>query len=298
MFVAHRAALMWWTGKALGFDLETDGRDPADARIITAATVRIGDGAPEEHEVLVQPERDIPAEATSVHGITTEHAREHGKLREAAIPAIAATMAEALGPEVPMVGHNASYDLTVLDREMRRTGVGRLETDRAAGHQVVLILGRQTAAVFPVIDTYVLDKAVDRYRPGKRRLEVAAAHYGVAMAEGSAHGATADVVASLRIAITIANRCGMESLDEIAALYADRKYPKGVARAFYEVGEMTLSDLHAAQVRWAREQAVGLKEHFIKQGKTQDAATVDGSWPLRTLTDGASPVETVDTTLV
>jgi DNA polymerase-3 subunit epsilon len=155
----------------------------------------------------------------------------------------------------------------------------------------------------------VIDKAVDRYRPGKRKLAVTAEHYGVPMAEGSAHGATADVYASLRIAWTIAKRCSMANgegrdgydmqlCNEIMEIYRDRTYPNKVAQSFAEVGRLTLPELHAAQARWARDQAKGLREHFIKNPDKGDPDTVDGSWPLRRLTDGASAIETVSTTLV
>jgi len=294
---------MWWSGNALGFDIESDGKDPLDARIITAATVSLAKSddttVAQEMELMLKPEREIPAEATGVHGITTERAEREGTDRAPGIALLAGTIADLAGPDRPLVGHNLSYDLTVLDRELRRLGTGFLICDPVTfgDRQVGLVIGNEEVTRFPVIDTYVLDKAVDRYRPGSRKLEAVARHYGVAMAEGSAHGATADVVAALRIAITIANRCAMP-ISAVADLYMDRRYPMKVAESFYDLGALALPDLHAAQVRWAREQAAGLREHFISQGKIEDAKTVDGSWPLRTLTDGVSPVETIDTTLV
>src|SRR3982751_6085970 len=181
---------MWWTGQAIGLDFETDGPIPTEARAITCAMVRIDNGmAPEDLEVMIQPEREIPAEATAVHGITTERARAEGQMRGGDSAPIGATLAEVAGPDIPVVGHNVgSYDLTLLDREMRRTGVGFLELD--PGNSFVMMVGTDGKVIgrqFPVIDTYVLDKAVDKYRKGKRRLEPTAAFYGVPMAEGAAH---------------------------------------------------------------------------------------------------------------
>jgi DNA polymerase III epsilon subunit-like protein len=257
----------WWTGGALGLDFETDGPEPTEARAITCALVNVTPGnPPQPMELMLQPERDIPEGAAAIHGITTERARAEGVLREAGIAQIVATIAELVGPERPVVGHNVgSYDLTLLDREMRRLGLGRLERERnvfGTIDQVRLIVGDDLACTFPVIDTLVLDKAVDKYRKGKRKLEVTAAHYGVPMAEGSAHGATADVVASIRIAIAIANRY-----------------------AATEIGAMRLPDLHCAQVRWAGEQAAGLADYFRRSGKTEEAEGVSGEWPFRSFTD-------------
>jgi DNA polymerase III subunit epsilon len=276
--------MTWWSGVALGFDTESDDVEPTEARIIEGALVHLTPGsAPREMGVLLQPEREIPEGAVSVHGITTERAREEGVLREIGVGQIVTTIAELAGPEVPIVGHNVSYDLTLLDREMRRLGIGFLALD--PGTDFVMLVGpgdRAFGRPFPVIDTLVIDKAVDRYRPGKRRLEVTAAHYGVPMAEGSAHGAMADVIASLRIAITIANRSAMP-ISAVADLYMDRKNPMNIAEEFYNLGAMDLTDLHSRQVFWAETQAKGLREYFIKQGKREEAAGVNGQWPVRVL---------------
>jgi DNA polymerase III subunit epsilon len=288
----------WWTGAAIGFDTETDGSVPQDARIITGALVYVSPGnAPVEMEQMIQPERDIPAEATAVHGITTGRAMAEGVLREVGVAQIVATIAEIASPDIPVVGHNASYDLTLLDREMRRLGIGFLELD--PGNSFVMMVGPDDKVIgrqFPVIDTYVLDKAVDRYRPGKRKLEVTARHYGVPMAEGSAHGATADVIASLRIAITIAKRCAMP-ISKVADLYMDRRFPMKIAETYYNLGAMSLAELHCAQVAWAAEQADGLREHFRQNPeKGVDPDDVSGDWPLRVLTEDEM-TETVSTTV-
>lgn len=290
--------MSWWTGAALGFDLETDGKDPQDARIITAATVLVTPGnAPQAIETMLQPERDIPAEATGVHGITTERAREEGALRQVGIARTATTIAELAGPEVPLVGHNVTYDLTVLDREMRRVGIGCIGTDRETGLVWLEIAGSQVAR-FPVIDTLVLDKAVDRYRKGKRQLSHVAEFYGVPMEEGAAHGATADVIASLRIAIRIANRAKVATVD--AALlaerhYGDRRKPMEIGATLASVGRLSLTELHAAQAGWAAEQARGLRQYFIENpGPDRDPAGVSEEWPIRTL----NAVEDVSTELI
>ena len=62
---------------------------------------------------------------------------------------------------IPLVVYNAPYDLSLLDRECRRHRVEPLGYPH------------------PVIDPLVIDKAVDRYRKGKRTLVAAAERYGV-----------------------------------------------------------------------------------------------------------------------
>jgi DNA polymerase-3 subunit epsilon len=276
---------MWWNGRALGFDTETDGPVPTEARVITGALVHLVPGvAPQEMETMLQPERDIPQEAIDIHGITTERARDEGVLREVGIASIATTIADLAGPEVPVVGHNVVYDLTLLDRELRRLGLGRLETEGevfAQIQQVRMILGGQLVTTFPVIDTLVLDKAVDPYRKGSRRLVDTATFYNVPMAAGSAHGATADVIASLRIAIRIAGRAHWEA-DDLITSYADRKRPGEIVQAFHGLRARSLADLHCAQVKWKAEQSEGLREYFRQKG-TADPDKVSTDWPVQAI---------------
>lgn len=216
----------WWEGPLVGFDLETTGPDPETARIVTA-TVAV-DGLTTEPIVvtwLVNPGVEIPAEATAVHGVTTEQAREHGQSAVAAVSRIL----EVLRAQVhPLVAFNATFDFTVLDREARRHGFAPLDPG-------------------VVVDPFVLDKHLDRYRKGKRTLGVMCEHYGVALT--NAHDATADALA----AVGLVRELG-------------RRHP------FPDPGV-----LHAAQVGWRAEQCASLAEYFARQGRPQE---VRGEWPL------------------
>lgn len=282
----------WWDGRAVLWDLETDGVDPTDARIITSAVVEIWPGEqPIIHKYLAQTERPIPAEASAIHGITTEHANDYGRPRGLVVADVAAHLGLISGepkPHIwgglgPVVGHNIGrYDLTVLDREMRRTGVGSLGIDGAT--VTVRVDGRQVGA-FHVIDTLVLDKWVDPYRRGRRTLDATAAHYGVPI-RGDAHTADADALAAGRVAWAIAKRAGMQT-NHVAELYRDRRDPYKVAGNFYELGTYSLPDLHRAQIMWAAEQAAGLRDYFAKNPGKGDPLSVSGAWPLE-------PVGTAD----
>ena len=70
----------WHRGRLVAFDLETTGVDVETARIVTAAVVRIDVAARTSHptEWLVDPGIEIPAEASAIHGVTTERARAEG----------------------------------------------------------------------------------------------------------------------------------------------------------------------------------------------------------------------------
>jgi DNA polymerase III subunit epsilon len=281
----------WWDGRAIAFDTETDGIEPTEARIIQSATVLIEPGSPADADVWIyQPERAIPQEAIDVHGITTERAENEGVVREMGVTALAFKLATA---GVPVICHNAPYDLTVLDREMRRLMIGSLGAQHGAVQ--VRIDGREVGQ-FHVIDTMTLDKGLDPFRKGpaeggRNRLTTACGVYRVPMPDGAAHDAGADALGCARLAWAIARRCSLPSA-ELFELYRDRKRPQELVKAFYDLGALTLAQLHALQVRWYREQALHLIDYFAESGKG-DPATVRTVWPFEPLTQSAATVADV-----
>lgn len=169
------------------FDLETTGVDPEMARIVTAYAGYLDDAGNvlEEVQLLVTPDGfQIPEASTAVHGITHDHASEHGVPLGSALTALAAFFASHDG--APVAGHNISYDLTVLDREARRA-------DAASAAIASMLPG------LLCLDSLVLDKQLDKFRRGKRTLTTTAAHYGVPLTADDAHNAAADAIASGRI---------------------------------------------------------------------------------------------------
>lgn len=188
----------------LAFDTETTGPDPETARIVQAcATLVRPDGEPVVTEWLVDPGVDIPAEATAVHGITTEMVRSQGLAPHLAVRDIHATLTGVWELGFPVVIMNAPYDLTVLDRELLRHcghGIGEV------GH---------------VVDPMVIDKTLDKWRRGKRTLTDLAAHYRVKLEE--AHSAAGDGIAAARVAWRLAQvypqvrNAGLAELDAMQA---------------------------------------------------------------------------------
>jgi DNA polymerase-3 subunit epsilon len=218
-------------GRLAAFDIETTGVDPDRDRIVTAAVSLVGDGRPSEHRSwLVDPEMEIPAGATAVHGITTEQARAEGRVSSEAVEEITAALAAQLLRGVPIIAFNARFDLTILDREAQRHGLARL-LDRVDGAEHML-----------VIDPYVLDKHFDRFRRGKRTLGAVCEHYRVRLDQ--AHAANADALAAARVAFRLATRVA-------------------------ELSEMDLRALHREQVSWAAEQAASLEDYFRQQGREE-----------------------------
>lgn len=218
------------------FDLETTGVDVRTARIVTAcvALLDASGAVVSRRDWLADPGVEIPEGAAAVHGITTERARAEGRPAAEVVSEIVDEVRALLGRGAPLVVYNAPYDLTLLKFEAERHGVAPLVEPA------------------PVIDPLVIDKAVDRYRKGKRTLEAASAHYGVVL--DGAHDAGVDAIAAGHVARAI-------SVTHAAALPA------------------TLDELHAAQAAWHDQQADGF-ESWMRTQKDQHF-TADRGWPVR-----------------
>lgn len=203
-----RVEAPWWRSRMAALDLETTSPDPLQARIVQAAIAFVGGGEKTDTTAfLVDAGVEIPAEATAIHKITTEMVRATGEPIAKAVPYLLETIKLAMDARWPLVLMNAPYDLTVIDREARRLGLGGL-----------LNLGM-------VLDVGVLDKQCDEYvgyhRKGSRKLVDLCFHYG-ARIEG-AHDATHDAMAAARIAYRIGQRfpsIGNQSLENLQALQA------------------------------------------------------------------------------
>lgn len=194
--------MSWNLSAMAAFDIESDGKDPKDARIITADLIICGVGVePVRKSWVVKPERPIPAEAAAIHGYSTERAEAEGADRRTAIGQIQYEVVTAL-KAYPLVAFNAAYDLTLLAAECDRLGLPEHPRDQWR----------------PVIDPYVIDLHADKYRPGKRRLGDVFAHYYPGKALENAHTSDADALCAARIAYKLGvafPAIGAMSLDEL-----------------------------------------------------------------------------------
>lgn len=175
----------WADGHLVAFDLETTGTDTDTDRVVTATVVRIVPGQqPRVHNWLADPGVEIPAESTEVHGITTEHARTQGRAAPDVVAEIAETLAGIWRSTAPLCAFNASFDLSVLDSELRRH------------HQ------RELTVSGPVVDPLCIDRKMDRYRKGKRTLEAMCEHHRVRL--DGAHTSAGDALGAARLAWRLA----------------------------------------------------------------------------------------------
>ena len=166
-----------------------------------------------------------------IHGLSTDYLREHGQEPAEAVGELLAALTREFLAGTAVVVMNAPYDLAVLRAEAARYG---FEFPRPS----------------PVIDPLVIDKQVDKYRRGKRRLHDLCGVHGVELAE--AHSAAPDALAAVQVA-----DCQAE------------KYPEL---------QMPAQQLHDLQVVWKADQAEDFQAYLRRQGKTD--TVIDGSWPL------------------
>lgn len=178
--------MKWWEGDLVCFDTESSGVDWETDRIVTFCVARLDSAGKviDSWEALLNPGVEIPAEATAVHGVTNEMAADGHDPKEKP-QELVEYISSFIELGLPVIAFNGRFDVTLLDREMRRH---------------LGFLGLET--VFPdelyVIDPYVCDKATDRYRRGSRKLGDTCKLYGVELDDW--HNATADAVAAGRLA--------------------------------------------------------------------------------------------------
>ncbi|MGV8877073.1 MAG: exonuclease domain-containing protein [Rhodoglobus sp.] len=226
------------SGTLATFDLETTGVDVETSRIVSACIAIVdADGVVVSRwDWLADPGVEIPAGASAIHGISTERARSQG--REAAI--VVAEITQALSVtcalKIPLVVYNAPYDLSLLDRECRRYNIAPL------------------AQPYIVIDPLVIDKAVDRYRRGKRTLEVTSGLYGVALDD--AHDAGSDAIAAARVAQALLTKFASELT-------------------------MGFAELHDRQQQWYADQAANFQQ-YIRSSTDDHDFVANAQWPVRT----------------
>lgn len=242
----------WHFGPLTCFDLESTGISTREDRIVTGYVATILGKADGRRRVpganvLINPGVPIPKEASAVHGVFDIVAQEKGCDPRDGVNSLAEAVARSLLARIPVVGFNLAFDFAFLHWECIRHDVPT----------VAERLGKARDAMFgPIIDAHVLDKHVDPYRSGSRKLDDSrgpgtATHYGVPL--DNAHTADADAIASARVAVEIAKR-------------------------FPGIGAMDVVTLHRSQKVWRAEQMVSLERYF-RVMKGQTGAYCDPCWP-------------------
>ncbi|MBB4658041.1 DNA polymerase III subunit epsilon [Parvularcula dongshanensis] len=173
------------------FDTETTGLSPKDGhRVIEIGAVEMAHGGltGRTFHVYIDPERDVPAEATRVHNITEAMLRGKPKF---AHPSVGRAFAEFVGDAV-LVAHNAPFDMGFLNHEFELAGLPRLSGE--------------------VIDT--VQMARRRFPGSPASLDALCARFGIdtAQRERDGHGALLDsrLLAEVWIELTGGRQGGLD----------------------------------------------------------------------------------------
>lgn len=238
-----------WTYRSwVGFDTETTGVDPLRDRLVTAAAVQLKDPLDDPpcftaRTWLADPGVEIPAGAAQIHGVTSEHARRHGHPATEVIAEVCQHLRDLSAAGTVLVVFNAGFDLPLLRAESGRHGSEYPGWDGS----------RETATAPPpaglVVDPLVLDRALDRYRKGKRTLAHLAAEYQVPLPYDT-HRADVDAELTLRVLRAMVLR-----------------YP--------ELREMSDEELHDFQVTAHAQWAQSFTEYLRSRGRD---ATIPAAW--------------------
>ena len=144
----------WSAGPFLGFDTETTGVDVTTDRIVTAALVHRDARGTTVRTWIIDPGVEIPAPATAIHGITTERARaprgppRRGRWRRS-----------------PRSSSRPSSRACRWWRSTPRS-TWRSSTTSSPGTGWRRSASGSAGECGPVLDPLVLDRALDRERPG------------------------------------------------------------------------------------------------------------------------------------
>lgn len=154
--------------REIALDTETTGLDPdMGDRVVEIGCVelvnRVVTGR--TFHAYLNPQRDMPAQAAAVHGLTSAFLADKPLFAQ-----IAGDFLDFLKDD-PLVIHNAKFDLGFLNMELGRTGFTALPPARATD---TLILARQKLSL-------------SRYS-----LDALCAHYKIDRSERTLHGALLD----------------------------------------------------------------------------------------------------------
>ncbi|MCA6123338.1 DNA polymerase III subunit epsilon [Bradyrhizobium sp. WSM 1704] len=143
-------------------DTETTGLDPLRGdRLVEIGCVEIFNRMPtgQTYHVYINPERDMPAEAFAVHGLSTEFL--------ASKPLFAEVVDEFLAfiGDTPLVIHNASFDIAFINAELDRIKRATIPKDRLV--DTLLLARRKHPGVSNRLDDLCSRYAIDNSRRTK-----------------------------------------------------------------------------------------------------------------------------------
>jgi DNA polymerase-3 subunit epsilon len=176
------------------FDTETTGLDPQKGdRVVEIGCVelvnRVATGA--SFHAYFNPERDMPAEAEAVHGLSAAFLADKPRFAEKA-----GEFLDFIG-DSPMVAHNAGFDFAFINFELAQCGLEPVCHSR-------------------MVDTVKIARM--RHPGAKNSLDALCTRYGVDRSHRTKHGALldAELLAQVYVELTGGRQIGLELAADVA----------------------------------------------------------------------------------
>src|ERR1700742_1829162 len=143
-------------------DTETTGLDPLRGdRLVEVGCVEIFNRMPtgQTFHVYINPERDMPAEAFAVHGLSSEFLAD-----KPLFSGVVEGFLEFIG-DAPLVIHNASFDISFINAELDRIKRPAISRERLV--DTLLLARRKHPGVSNPLDDLCSRYAIDNSRRTK-----------------------------------------------------------------------------------------------------------------------------------
>lgn len=170
------------------FDTETTGLDPKTGdRMVEIGCIEMINRVPtgRTFHAYFNPERDMPAGAEAVHGLSAAFLADKPCFRERVEDLI-----EFLG-DCPLVAHNAGFDFAFLNAELAICGLGEVSRER-------------------MVDTVAIARM--RHPGAKLSLDALCTRYGIDRSHRTKHGALldAELLAQVYVELMGGRQIGLE----------------------------------------------------------------------------------------
>lgn len=178
------------------FDTETTGLDPRSGdRLVEIGCVELINRVPtgQTFHAYFNPERDMPAGAEAVHGLSSAFLSDKPLFRDT-VTAVLDFIADS-----PLVAHNASFDFGFLNAELA-------------------LCEREAVCMTRMIDTVAL--ARKRHPGAKLSLDALCTRYGIDRSHRVKHGALldAELLAQVYVELTGGRQIGLALAAETASV--------------------------------------------------------------------------------
>lgn len=206
------------------FDTETTGLDPKTGdRMVEIGCVEMMDLVPtgETFHAYYNPERDMPAGAEAVHGLSAAFLADKPLFRDGA-----SALLDFIG-DAPLVAHNAGFDFGFLNAELG-------------------LCGLEAVCLTRMIDTVSLAKK--RHPGAKLSLDALCSRYGIDRSHRVKHGALldAELLAQVYVELKGGRQIGLALAAEVEARATDGLSESRVRRT--PTGEYRPPRPHSASV--------------------------------------------------